>query len=68
MRLYGITAEEIDLTISSPHERDQEGGYLITYRHFMRKFGGCPLKVVYLIEGGEIVVVTAYPLRKSYRR
>lgn len=68
MRLYGITAEEVDLTISSPHERDQEGGYLIAYRHFMRKFGDAPLKVVYVIEEGTVVVVTAYPLRKSYRR
>ncbi len=67
MRLYGITAAEIELTIAAPDRRDHESGYVIAYRRFYRKFGDQPLKVIYAIEG-EPVIVTVYPLRKTHWR
>lgn len=67
MRLYGITAEDVELILSMSHHRDQEGEYLIAYRHFVRRFGDDPVKVVYVIED-EPVIVSVYPLKRSYRR
>ncbi len=67
MRLYGITTTDVELTIATPDERDQEGDYLIAYRQFFRRFGNLPLKVVYVVEQ-EPVIVSVYPLKKSYRR
>ena len=67
MRLYGITADEVELTVDAPERREEEGPHVVAYRHFLRRFGGFPLKVVYVIEE-ETVIVTVYPLRKTYRR
>lgn len=67
MRLYGISTTDVELTIKHPDHRDQEGDYLIAYRQFFRKYENLPLKVVYVIEG-EPIVITVYPLKKSYRR
>lgn len=67
MRLYGISATDVELTIVDPDRRDQEGDSLIAYRQFFRKHENLPLKVVYVIED-EPVIVTVYPLRKTYRR
>jgi len=68
MRLYGITDDEVELTISAPEQREAEGDYVVAYRHFLRRFGGFPLKVVYVMEDDEPLIVTAYPLRKTFRR
>ena len=67
MRLYGITADEVELTISMPERREEDGHYVVAYRHFLRRFGGFPLKVTYVMEEGP-VIVTVYPLRRTYRR
>ena len=67
MRLYGITAVDVELTLEKPDRRDQEGGYLIAYRQFFRRYANLPLKVVYVIED-EVVIVSVYPIRKSYWR
>ena len=67
MRLYGITATDIELAITDADRREEEGGYHIAYRQFFRRFGNYPLKIVYVIEE-ETVIVSVYPLRKSYRR
>ncbi len=67
MRLYRITAADVELAMAAPDDRDQEGDYLIVYRQFFRRFGSLPIKVVYIIEK-EPVIVSVYPLKKSYRR
>lgn len=67
MRLYGIAAADVEATIENPDRRDQEDEYLIAYRQFFRKYNELPLKVVYVI-GEETVIVSVYPLKKSYRR
>ena len=67
MRLYGITVTDVELVLAAPDRRDQEGEYLIAYRQFFRRFGNLPLKVIYVIEE-QPVIVSVYPLKKSYRR
>ena len=67
MRLYGISIADVEMVLAAPNQRDQEGIYLIAYRQFFRRFDNLPLKVVYVIED-ELVIVTVYPLKKSYRR
>lgn len=67
MRLYGISIADVEMVLAAPHQRDQEENYLIAYRQFFRRFDNLPLKVVYVIED-EPVIVSVYPLKKSYRR
>ena len=67
MRLYGITTADVEAVVTSPERRDEEGEYLVAYRQFFRRFDGFPLKVVYVVEN-DVVIVSVYPLKKSYRR
>lgn len=67
MRLYGIQKQEIEQAIQAPERLEQEGRYQVAYKTFPGRFDGKSLKVVYVIED-DIVVITAYPLRKTYRR
>jgi hypothetical protein len=65
MRLYRIKESEIQGAIDSPEREETEGDLFIAYRTFPGRFSGLPLKVVYVVEDDK-VVVTAYPLKKSY--
>ena len=67
MRLYDITVADVEMALAAPDRRDQEGEHLIAYRQFFRRFNNLPLKVVYVIEE-QPVIVSVYPLKKSYRR
>ena len=67
MRLYGVTVADIEQVLEDPDRREEEGKYLVAYRQFFRRFGNLPLKVVSVMEDGQ-VIVSVYPLRKSYRR
>ena len=67
MRLYSITSDDVERTVSDPDRREVEGRYQIAYRQFFRRFDNLPLKVVYVIEE-EPVIVTVYPLKKVYWR
>lgn len=67
MRLYGITAADVERVLSDPDRRDEEGKYLIAYRQFLRRFGNAPLKVVYVVED-DMVIVTVYPLKQTHWR
>ncbi|MDO8136538.1 MAG: DUF4258 domain-containing protein [Candidatus Brocadiales bacterium] len=66
MNLYGITKEEVEETISEPDKIDVESGRKVVYKTFELRFKGMPIKVVYVQEEGDIVVLSAYPLKKSY--
>ena len=68
LRLYSITAAEIQQTIISPDHREREGNRILAYKKFPGRFAGLPLKVVYVLEKNEEMVITAYPLKKEYRR
>ena len=62
MRLYRIAREEIEETIQTPDFVGREGRYHIAHKVFPGRFGSLPLKVVYVVERGP-VVISAYPLR-----
>ncbi|MBI5560858.1 MAG: DUF4258 domain-containing protein [Deltaproteobacteria bacterium] len=68
MRLYGILEAEISESIQNPDHREKEGEKIVVLRSFRRRFYGFPLKVVCRKEGNEFFIITAYPLKKSYRR
>jgi hypothetical protein len=67
MRLYRVTVTDVELTVADPDYQEEEGRYQVAYRQFFRRFDNLPLKVVYVLEE-EPVIVTVYPLRKTYRR
>jgi hypothetical protein len=67
MRLYGILEEEIRDAIQSPGYIERTGRKIRVHKTFLNRFSGYPLKVVYE-EREEVFVITAYPLKKAYRR
>jgi len=67
MRLYGIFEEEIRDAIQSPDYIERTGRKIRVHKTFLNRFSGYPLKVVYE-EREEVFVITAYPLKKAYRR
>ena len=67
MKLYGILEADVAEAIQKPDSRDEESGKTVVLKRFSNRFSGFPLKVVYLKEGGEIFIITAYPLKKARR-
>jgi hypothetical protein len=65
MRLYRIKESEIQEAINSPDKEETEENKKIAHKTFPNRFSGLPLKVVYVIED-YTVIITAYPLKKSY--
>ena len=68
MKLYKIAEQDIIKTIESPESTDREGDKLIAIKKFLKRFSDYPLKVVYEKTGGEIRIITAYPLKKKHWR
>jgi len=68
IRLYEITQIEIEQCLTDPDKKDRENDYFIAYKTFTGRFSGLPLKIVYVVENNCIVVISAYPLKKSYWR
>jgi len=78
MKLYGILEADVAEAIQKPDSRDEESGKTVVLKRFSNRFSGFPLKVVYSAgfplprsiatgSGGEIFIITAYPLKKSRR-
>ena len=69
-KLQGHLRAEQDIikTIESPESTGREGDKLIAIKKFLKQFSDYPLKVVYERTGGEIRIITAYPLKKKYWR
>lgn len=67
MRLYDILEADIIEAIESPDLKEKEGGKHIVLKKIRNRFSGFPLKVVYR-KDTEVLIITAYPLKKSYRR
>ena len=66
LKLYGIAIDDVRATIGSPDAVEvQDEGSLAATKAFPGRYGGYPLKVVYVEGGAGIVVVTAYPLKKK---
>ena len=68
MRLYKITERDIMKTVESPNSKGREGKKLTAIKKFSNRFSGYTLKVVYKKSGGEITIITAYPLKKRHWR
>ena len=69
MKLYGITTQDIEEAIRSPDSKPKvERDRYAAYQVLGSKFKAIPLKVVYVIENDDLVILSAYPLKKSYRR
>jgi len=69
MRLYGIVEEDIEKVIKTPDTVITIGEERISVMRILRlKFKGFPLKVIYTKEHSKITVISAYPLKKVYRR
>jgi hypothetical protein len=69
MKLYDITAEDVEKVIKNPdNEPRRERNRYIVHRTLSSKFKGMPLMVIYVIENDDLVILSAYPLKKSYRR
>jgi len=67
MRLYKISKSDVADVIESGKHTKKEVGKLIAVKKIPSRFSGFPLKVVYEIRD-EIFVITAYPLKKEFRR
>jgi len=68
MRLYKITIADIEEVLEEADARDKEGYRYIALKRIKEKFGNMPLKVVYMIENEDKIIITAYPLRKTYKK
>lgn len=68
MRLYGITTEQVESALYEPNKGpEQKGTRFVVLKLFPGAFKGMPLKVVYVVEGSKTAVLSAYPLKRSYR-
>lgn len=68
MRLYNISEIDIRNTIDYPDVSGREGNKVVAVKKFSDKYSGYPLKVVYEKIENEIIVITAYPLKKKIWR
>ena len=68
MRLYKIYESDIIEAIESPDLSGREGQKLIAVKKFINKFAGYPLKVVYKKTEKDIIIISAYPLKKKVWR
>lgn len=63
----GFREHEIHNAIQFPDYTERRESKTIVHKVFPKRFSGYPLKVVYE-EGDEAFIITAYPLKKAYRR
>jgi len=68
MRLYKIAEKDIIVTIESPDVTTKEGNRSIAIKKISGRFSNYPLKVVFENIGDEIIIITAYPLKKKHWR
>ncbi|MGB2803429.1 MAG: DUF4258 domain-containing protein [Candidatus Zixiibacteriota bacterium] len=68
VKLYEIGLEDIEEVLEKAKIRDTEEDRHIAIKRIKRKFGNLPLKVVYMIENDDKIIITAYPLKKTFKR
>lgn len=68
MRLYGIQEADLIAVLDSPDSLSVEEDRRIAAKSIPKRFYGFPLKVVYTVKGDEVIIITAYPLTRGYRR
>ncbi len=67
MRLYGILEREIVDAVLSPDSATFAKDKRVVLKICQGRFSGFPLKVVYK-KGHEVLIITAYPLKRPFRR
>ena len=67
MRLYRIRQRDLEAALQAPDRSEREGRYHVVYKTFPGRFRDKPLKVVYAVEE-DTVIITTYPLQRTYRR
>ena len=69
MRLYGIAAEDVEEVFRDPSSAPEtEGNRIVLLGKPTAKFTHRPLKVVYVEEQGDHIVLSVYPLKRAHRR
>jgi hypothetical protein len=68
IRLYKIKKEDIEEVLEKAETRYTEEGRHIAIKRIKGKFGNMPLKVIYMIENDDKIIITVYPLRKTFER
>jgi len=68
MRLYKITEKDIKIVLEQPETKFTEKDKYIAIKKIENKFEDMPLKVVYKVEKGIKIIITAYPVKKIYKR
>ena len=68
MRLYKITKHDIQTVIDNPEIKIKEKDKVIAISKIKNKFHNLPLKVVYKIENSLNIIITAYPLKKPFKK
>ena len=68
IKLYKITMEDIEEVLEEAEIRYIEEDRYVAIKRIKGKFGNMPLKVVYMVEDDDKIIITAYPLRKTFER
>ena len=60
--------DDVSAALNSSDIIETEGDRIVAIKRFQGRFSGYPIKVVYEKQGEDTSVITAYPLKKKYRR
>ncbi len=67
MRLYGIKKSELEQALNYPDRRVEiENHRRVAVKNIPGRFGGFPLKVVYIVESKDTIVISTYPFERIY--
>ena len=69
MKLYNISIMDVENALNNFDEAftTQDDTHIILKR-FGERFKGMIIKIIYLIENNKKIILSAYPLKKSYKR
>lgn len=68
MRLYNISEDDVKTVIDEPDSVIEDKDKVISIKHIENKFANMPLKVVYSGDNDATLIITTYPVRKSYKK
>ncbi|MFQ5674394.1 MAG: DUF4258 domain-containing protein [bacterium] len=68
MRLYNISEDDVNAVIDKPDEASEQKDKTISIKHIENRFSNMPLKVVHGRKKEVTIIITTYPVRKSYKK
>lgn len=68
MRLYNISEDDVRVVINKPDEAIKQKFRSILLKNIKGRFSNMPLKVVLVREKDVTIIITTYPVRKSYKK